>query len=176
ASGAIFSGQGETVDRIEADRDQYLSRVGEEVAGAIYNKGLPLLIVATSEVTGHFEATTKVQIDAKVDGSPSEWSDEELREHAHQAIKSQLKPDHDEFAERLGTAMANSKASEDIEEVLEAAKAGRIDSLMVCKHESHSERTNQAVLETLRHGGDVMQCSPECMPTSDTVVAAIFRF
>ncbi len=175
-STAMFHGQGEGEGKIEADRNQYLSLVGDEVAGAIYNTGLPLVVVATSEVTGHFEATTKVQVDAKVDGSPSEWTSDELRDHAHKAIAHQLKPDHSEFAECFGTAMANSKASDDIDEILIAAKAGRVDSLMVCQHEDHSEQTNQAVLETLRSGGDVLQCSPERMPGDDIIIAAIFRY
>ena len=175
-STAMFHGQGEGEDKIEADRDRYLSLVGDEVAGAIYNTGLPLLVVATSEVIGHFEATTKVHVDAKVHGSPSEWTVDELREHAHKAIAPQLKADHSEFGERFGTAMANSKASDDLDEVIKAAKAGRVDALIVCQNDDHCERTNQAVVETLRNGGDVLQCSPESMPGSNAVVAAIFRY
>ncbi len=173
---AMIHGQGEGEGKIEADRDHYLSLVGDEVAGAIYNTGLPLLVVATSEVTGHFEATNKVHVDAKVDGSPSEWTGDELHEHAHKAIAFQLKADHAEFGERFGTAMANSKASDDLDEVLKAAKAGKVESLMVCQHDNYCEQTNQAVIDTLRAGGDVLQCSPESMPGNDAVVAAIFRF
>ncbi len=173
---AMFHGQGEGEDKIEADRNRYLSLVGDEVASAIYNTGLPLVVVATSEVTGHFEATTKVQVGAKVDGSPSEWTDDELREHAHKAIEKHLKADHSDFGERFGTAMANSKASVELDEVLEAAKTGRVDSLLVCLNDDHYEQTNQAVLETLRNGGDVLQCSPETMPAGAAVIAAIFRF
>ena len=175
-STAMFHGQGAGEDKIEADRDQYLSLVGDEVAGAIYNTGLPLLIVATSEVTGHFEATTQVHVDAKVDGSPSEWTAAELREHAHKSIAPQLKTDYSEFVERFGTALANSKASDDLDEVLKAAKAGRVDSLIICQNDDQCEQTNLAVLETLRNGGDVMHGSPESMPSGAAVVAAIFRF
>lgn len=175
-STAMFHGQGEGEDKIEADRGQYLSLVGDEVAGAIYNMGLPLLVVATSEVTGHFEATSKVHVDAKVDGSPSEWTADELREHAHTAIAPQLKADHNEFGEHFGTAMASSKASNDLDEVVKAAKAGKVESLMVCRHDDHCDKTNQAVIETLRAGGDVLQCSPESMPAGAAVAAAIFRF
>ncbi len=175
-STAMFHGQGEGEDKIEADRNHYLSLVGDEVAGAIYNTGLPLVVVATSEVTGHFEATTKVQVNAKVDGSPSEWTDDEFREHAHKAIAPQLKGDHSEFGDRFGTAMANGKASDDLDEVLEAAKAGRVDSMVVRPSDDQCEQTNQAVLETLRNGGDVLQCRPESMPAGASVVAAIFRF
>lgn len=175
-STAMFHGQGEGEDKVEADRDQYLSLVGDEVSAAIYNTGLPLVVVATSEVTGHFEATTKVAIDAKVDGSPSEWSDAEIREHAHTVANSHLKPDHNEFGERFGTAMAQSQASHDLATVLEAAQQGKIDSLMVCHDEQYCRQTNQAVIDTLNNGGDVFQCSRESMPGDDAVAAAIFRY
>ncbi len=175
-SKGMFHGQGEGEDKIKADRNQYLSIVGDEVAAAVYNTGLPLIVVATSEVAGHFEAASKIHIDAKVEGSPTELSDDELREQAQQAIAPQLKADHSEFGERFGTAMANSQGSDNLEDVLQAAKNGRIDSLMVCSRGEYCEQTNQAVVDTLRNGGDVLQCSQESMPGDDAVAAAIFRF
>lgn len=175
-STAMFHGQGEGEDKIEADRDQYLSLVGDDVSAAVYNTGMPLVVVATSEVTGHFEATTKVQVDAKVDGSPSEWSDDEVRDHAHAAIAPHIQPDHDKFGEHFGTALANGQASDDLETILTAAKNGKVDSLMVCHDADRSEQTNQAVIDTLINGGDVFQCERDAMPGNDAVAAAIFRY
>lgn len=175
-STAMFHGQGEGEDKIEADRDQYLTLVGDEVSAAVYNTGLPLVVVATSEVTGHFEASTKVAIDAKVDASPSRWSADELRQRAHEAVRSHIKPDHSEFGERFGTAMSQSQASDDLETVLKAAKEGKIDSLMVCHDQEHDQQINQAVIETLNHGGNVYQCRRESMAGENAVVAAIFRY
>ena len=175
-STAMFHGQGEGEDKIEADRDQYLSIVGGAVEAAIYNTGQPLVVVATSEVTGHFKATTKVEVTAKVDGSPSEWSDVEIREHAHQAIMPMLKSAHSEFGERFATAVASSKASDNLDDVLKAAQNGRVDSLMVCHQRNLLEQTNQVVIETLRTGGSVFQCNPESMPGNKATVAAIFRY
>ena len=184
-STAMFHGQGEGEDKFDADRDHYLSIVGEEgggggggggVAAAIYNTGLPLVVAATSEVSGHFGATTKVEIDAKVDGSPSSWSDDEIRQHAHAAIASQLQPSHSALGERFGTAMSQSQASDDLDQVLEAATNGRVGELMVRDDDQHYQKTNQAVIETLRGGGDVYRCDDESMPGDDAVVAALFRF
>lgn len=175
-STAMFHGQGEGEDKIKADREHYLSLVGDEVAATVYNTGMPLVVVATSEVIGHFGAANKVAVDAKVEGSPAEWTDDELREHAHKAIRSQLKPDHSEFGQRFGTAMAQSKASDNLAAVLTAAKEGRMDALMVCHDEDHCEQTNRAVVNTLRSGGDVYQCSADSMPGNDAIVAAIFRY
>ncbi|GAA4467929.1 hypothetical protein GCM10023156_58470 [Novipirellula rosea] len=175
-STAMFHGQGEGEDMIAADRDQYLSLIGDEVTAAIYNTGLPLVVVATHEVTGHFEATTKVQVDARVDGSPSEWSSDEMQKHAHTAIEPLLQANHSEFIERFGTTVAESQGSDDLDEVLQAAKNGRIDSLMACNHADHCDKTNQAVVETLRGGGNVLQGDQESMPGDDAVIAAIFRY
>lgn len=175
-STAMFHGQGEGEDTIAADRDRYLSLVGNEVSAAIYNAGLPLVIVATKEVTGHFEATTKVQVDARVEGSPSAWSSDEMQKHAHTAIEPRLQANQSEFGERFGTALAGSQGSDDLDEVLEAATNGRIDSLMFCNHADHCDKTNQAVVGTLRGGGDVLRCDEGTMPGDAAVVAAIFRF
>ncbi len=175
-STAMFHGQGEGEDKIKADRNHYLSIVGEEVATAIYNSGMPLVVVATSEVIGHLKANSKVNVNATVEGSPTAWTLDELRDRAHEAIESQLKPDHSQFAERFGTAMAKSQASHQLEEVVSAARTGRIDGLMVCEHDDHCEKTNQAVIDTLRNGGDVYECKPDSMPIKNAVVAAVFRF
>ncbi len=175
-STAMFHGQGEGEGKIAADRSHYLSLVGDEVAAATYNTGMPLVVVATNEVLGHFEAASKVHVDAKVEGSPSEWTDDELRDHAHQAITAELKPDHKQFNERFGTALAQSQASDNLKEVLIAAKSGRVDALMVCNHGEHCEETNQAVIDTLRSGGEVYQCSSDAMPGKDAIAAAIFRY
>ena len=153
----------------------YLSLVGDEVAAVIYSTGLPLVVAATGEVIGHFEATTKVHVDARVEGSPAEWTVAELRDHAHEAIKAELKPDHNQFSERFGTALAHAHASDDLEEVLAAANNGRVDALMVCHHDEHCGKTNQAVIDTLRNGGEVSQCSPDAMP-GGAFIAAIYRY
>lgn len=175
-STGMFHGQGEGEDKISADRNQYLSLVGDEVSTAIYNTGLPLVMVATKEITGHLQAATKIEVAAKVNGSPSEWSGDEMLIYTHTAVKPLLRANHSEFSERFGTSLAGSQASQHLDEVLHAAKSGRIDSLMICDHAEHCDQINQAVVETLRGGGNVMQCDQKSMPGEDAVVAAIFRF
>lgn len=175
-STAVFHGQGEGEDKIEADRDQYLKLVGDEVGRAMYNTGLPLVVAATAEVSGHFAATNDGSIDAKVDGSPSQWSDDELRDRSHAAIASHLGADHEKLAERYGTAVANSKGSSDLSAVAKAAKDGRVESLMVLDRNDVQEQTNQIVIDTIAGGGNVYQCDHESMPDDGAPVAAIFRY
>ncbi len=66
----------------------------------------------------------------------------------------QLSADGTEYAERFGTALAQSKGSTDVEEVLRAAKTGRVESVMVCCNEADLDQANAVVGETLRQGGD----------------------
>ncbi|MGB7327302.1 MAG: hypothetical protein WBD31_20670 [Rubripirellula sp.] len=174
-STAMFHGQGEGEDKIEADRDQYLSLVGDQVSKTLYNTGLPLVIVATTEVAGHFEATTGLIADASVEGSPSQWSDDELRERVNTAVADQLGSTVDDYVERFGTALAQSKGSADVEEILDAAKTGRVESVMVCCGATDDDNANTIVCETLRQGGDAFRCEAEHMP-QDASVAAIFRY
>ena len=54
---AMYHGHGEGEGKIEADRRQYLRRVGQLVADELYNTGRSLHLVATDEVAGHFSAT-----------------------------------------------------------------------------------------------------------------------
>ncbi|GAA4453794.1 hypothetical protein [Novipirellula rosea] len=175
SSTAMFHGHGQGEDKIEADREHYLSLVGEEVVGAMYNTGLPLVVVATEEVNGHLRAVSDVSVDAKVGASPSQWSEVELRDHAHKAIAPILGAQHDKFEDRFGTAVAQSKGSSDIADVLDAAKNGRIDTVMIRDGARELNRVNQVVIETLRNGGDVFSKLNDGSSEA-AEVAAIYRF
>ncbi|TWT48038.1 hypothetical protein Pla22_50380 [Rubripirellula amarantea] len=172
-STAMFHGHGEGEDKIEADRDQYLSLVGDQVAGAIYNTGAPLVVVATKEVSGHFESTTGLSIDAKVEGSPSHWSDDTLHQRVIEAVKNQIGSDDAKLFERLGAAIANSKGSRDMAEIRDAGQKGRIELLMICGSPENSNDLNTVLRETLRRGGEVRRFDGN---QREEKVAAIFRF
>ena len=174
SSVGMFHGQGEGEDKIEADRDQYLSIVGDEVAGAIYNAGMPLVVVATQEVGGHFGAANQIEVDAHVDGSPAAMSEENLQRSAHEAISPQLQADHDALHERLGTALAANQASQDLAEITNAAQTGKVDTLLIC--DATCESTNQAVVATIQQGGQVYRCQDEAVPGTQSKVAAIYRY
>ena len=174
-STAMFHGHGEGEDKIQADRQQYLTRVDDLVSSAVYNSNLPLVVVATKEVGGHFAATTDLTIDAKIDGSPARWSDDKLNEQVRQAISDPSAQEQANFAERFGTAAAQSLASSDISEVVFAAKHGRIESVMVSESEAVDDLVNLVVIQTLRHGGSVLRGCHDSMPDGGAV-AAIYRF
>lgn len=175
SSTAMYHGQGEGEDKVQADRKHYLSRVGEEVAGAVYNTNLPLVLFATTEVAGHFVAATDVCVDCKVDGSPAKSSDAQLTKQVRSALAERQPPTAAKFVERFGTAMSKAQASSDLSELQTAAQNGRIESLMVGSGQTDEDAVNAIVLETLKHGGEVFGCQAEELPDG-TEVAGIFRF
>ncbi|TWU04909.1 baeRF3 domain-containing protein [Stieleria varia] len=179
-STAMFHGHGEGEDKINADRDQYLSLVGEQVSGAMYNLGIPLVIAATTEVAGHFESTTDCTADAKVEGSPSQWTDKELHDRVQDVVAKQLTKDNADQVERFGTAVAQSKGSCDISEITEAAETGRVDTVMLSSEIATSDRVsadqaNAVLCQTLQHGGEVFCCPADQVPF-DSGIAAVFRY
>jgi len=153
-----------------------LSLVGEQVASAIYNTGTPLAIVATAEVAGHFESTTSVDVDVKIDGSPSQWREAELKSQIAEPLATFRKDNPDTLKERFGTALSQGKASGDLVDISRAAEENRIETLMIRRDSAGGQETNSAVIATILSGGDVLLCEPESMPREDDEIASLFRF
>jgi hypothetical protein len=194
---AMFHGQGEGESKIEADRASYLSIVGKLVADEIYNIDLPIVLVATEEVAGEFLAHSDVEIHGSVTGSPAELDDAEILDHASQSLVGRHQASVAEDLERFGTALANSKATENLTETLVAAVNGRIETLFLMsnanlygtlsqdrttvkvdesKSASNTELLNLAALETIKAGGKVIVLDGGDMPGVETPIAAIFRY
>ncbi|QDV66546.1 hypothetical protein Poly24_02330 [Rosistilla carotiformis] len=174
-STTMFHGQGEGEEKIEADRRNYLSRVSEEVAGAIYNSGMPLVLMATTEVGGHFAATSDLCIACHVEGSPARSNETQLLAQLRSTLGDESASNAGPFFERFGTALSRSQASSDLAEVRTAAKNGRVESVMISREPAIGEALNSIVIETLRHGGEVASCPEQQMPQG-VEVAAILRF
>ncbi|WP_044302093.1 baeRF3 domain-containing protein [Rhodopirellula sallentina] len=173
-STAMFHGHGEGEDKIEADRDQYLSLVGNLVASEIYNTHRPLVVVATTETCGKFESTTEVTADAKVEGSPAQWTEHELFEKVQSAVDTELEDDKVDFFQRFGTAASRSQGSSDIQECMTAAQEGKVDTLVVATEKAGRGDINRLALEVLRTGGNVFQSDSDNIDSSG--VAAIYRY
>ncbi len=174
SSTAMFHGQGEGEGKIEADRRKYLTIVSQDVAGEIYRSKLPLTVVATKEVVGHLNSIDQVKPEMTIEASAAHWSDAELKKHLREAMKSQ-EADHESLVDRAGTALAQHQGSSDEAEVLEAARSGRVDSLLVCEATENAVQVNEIVVETLRRRGDVVVTSHDQMPRESSI-AAIYRY
>jgi hypothetical protein len=171
-STAMFHGQGEGEGKIEADRNQYLSRVGEMIGDRMYNTDQTLIVVATEEVAGHFEAAAEsVKVSEVIHVSPDGLDEDELEQRITDAAKKHNQNRDAITAERLSTALANGTGSTDLNKILAAATEGRVDTLLLGTDTSSADRLNDAVRLTLLSSGKVRQ-----LHASDDAQAAIFRY
>lgn len=171
-STAMFHGQGEGEDGIESERNQYLSHVGKMVAGRLYNVDQTLLVVATEEVAGHFQAATEsVKVAEVLHASPDGLNAEDLLQRITDAAKKHNQNRDSVVTERLGTALARGSASKDLSKIQAAATEGRIDTLLLGTESSNTEHLNDVVRLTLLGGGKVRK-----LANSNDAPAAIFRY
>jgi hypothetical protein len=200
---AMFHGQGNGEEKIEADRKNYLIRVSDAVADVRKNTSSnePLVLVATGEVAGHFAALSDLKVDAHIEASPSHVDNytggdtswiAEAREQLSGSVEGRLA----EIVERLGTAIAQDQGSDAVEQIVASALQGRIDTLLVATHarvpgtvdpanqkvkQTESQDTsvdliNEAVFHALRSSSTVMAVEATELPDRDSSLAAIYRF
>ncbi len=186
-STAMYHGQGEGEDKIAADRDMYLTRVGRMVADVIYNTDHPLVVLATKEVAGHFTSTTDVEVADSIHASPDGLKDQDLKSRIVETSHSLLKKSSESILEKLGTAIANDTGSSDLKEIVEQAANGRVETLLLgdvnSQHgtfdrdsrkvsfddSANTDLVNLAVRETLQAGGKIVR-------TTNNGIGAIYRF
>lgn len=196
AATPMYHGQGEGEGKIDADRRQYLGRVAEIVSQELYETNLPLVLVATEEVAGHFQALTELKIDAVLQGSPRDFELTKLHAAARDKLIATNRFDLGQFADRLGSAQALGQASTNLQEIVLAAQEGRVETIVadvdydvwgVIDHEKnevaiteadpHSiELVNQAIVSTLQQGGDAQVLVNPPAEIFSHPIAAIYRF
>lgn len=187
----MYHGHGEGEDKIEADRQQYLSRVGKLVEDVMRGSEQPLILLATKEVAGHFGSSNNLAIADVIHVSPDGVDDEAIKSRIVEASRPLVKKSASEFSERLNTALASGSADTDIKDIVLAAADGRVETLLLGDREplrgsydpssrtvdvdgsAETDLVNVAVRESLRAGGNVFQHAPG---EASQPVAAIYRY
>jgi hypothetical protein len=194
---AVYHGQGQGEGEIEADRHNYLSRIGQIVSALHYGRELPIVLVATQEVAGHFGAASEAKVYEHIEASPESLLGNQLPERVWAAMVERRRRDAEQVQERLGTAVARQLGSEDVQDIVVAAIQGRVDTLVVRAAEpvygrfdegeqraelsSEGDRSavdlvNVAVGKTWETGGKVMYLPSGNGDKSQSPLAAIYRF
>jgi hypothetical protein len=150
----------------------------------------PLLLMGVREEIAAFRRVSAYDwlLDSEVDGNWDALGMAQLAQHAHRASI-------DEY-QRVGKAIVaearemrdRTRASFDAREIMHAARDGRVHRLCVradtevmgplpstiSKAKMHREDlANAAVVETLKHGGEVYVLPQDAMPETDPVCAVL---
>ena len=186
-------------DEIDLDRDRFFRKVDVAIAEHYSNpSNLPLLLVALPENQSVFRAATHNQHLVK-DGSevdPASLSLEELRQRSWEVMSKQYRERLDGIVDRYGVSRGQGLASDRVEDIGQAAVAGRISTLLVeaervipgeldqqsgevhingAAEEGGHDVLDQLIPRVLQNGGEVIVVPADQMPV-ETGAAAVYRF
>lgn len=171
---AMYHGHGEGEEKIEADRNAYLTRVAKRVAEIQYSTKRPLLLVATDEVAGHFRSNSDFEITEHIAASPDGLDETEFESRIRESAGHATQRSMSDLKERLGTAIARQLGSTEPSEIATAASRGRIETLLLSDSSKDvpSEVVNVAIRQTLSAGGEIVVDHEQ----STLPIAAIYRY
>jgi hypothetical protein len=192
-SGSVFHGHGEGEDDVLPEIEMFCRRVAQGLATTIDRAGATLLLAGDVQITAVFRrvASGWTLLEQAIHGSHDRTSALELAALAEPSSREWQNVAHAELRALYGARSADRRASDDLTDIAAAARAGRIDTLLLdeaaaldeprrrAAREPHGAQpegpfNNEAVL-TLRCGGDVRLVATDEMPTG-APQAAIYRF
>lgn len=199
-SAKMHHGHGGKNDEVDSDAERFF-RV---VANAVYDRyskpaGLPLILAALPEHHNLFIQVNKnpFVLTKGIEINPQSASIEKLAQLSWEVLQPEYLKKLKALAGKFNQAKSNELGSDNIEAVIEAAEAGRVDTLFIEAHRVMASRLRNKVTGTFettdvtqpvlddqlddvgelvnRMGGTVLIIPKEQMP-AHTGLAAIFRY
>jgi hypothetical protein len=159
----------------EVDRD----------VNALLKDGHPPLVVVGVEhevVLFHGLTTYPACVQPGIRGLPGHLGQDEMYRQALKLVASATTGQARRALERFDKEVGTGHASADVQEIVRAASAGRVEHLFLSENASvpsevdgGADLLNMAAVETLRHGGDVQTLIETSMPSA-APICAIFRY
>jgi hypothetical protein len=196
----MHHGQGGKMDEVDSDAQRFFRLV----AGAVHDRyskpvGLPLLLAALPEHHYLFNQVNKnpFLLPEGININPQAISIEKLTELSWQMMQPIYLKKLEARIEKFNQAKSNGLGSDKMDEVIEAAEAGRVDTLLIEAHRVIAKRLRNKITGTFemadvtqpvlddqldevgeivyKMGGTVVIIPKAQMPV-DTGLAAIFRY
>jgi len=194
---AAFHGDGGEKDQQEIEMTVYIKAVCNSAHKLLHESKLPLVFAGVTEEYGIFKKFDEsgMLLDEFIKGNPDMTMKEDLLEKSRPIVEKRMQESRKELAESFGTAAANQKGTENIDEVLKAAVEGKVDTLLLkrgaaewgivqengdsigqtAKENGDEDLLSVAASWTLRNRGTVVFFPADEMPAK-TAMAAIFRY
>lgn len=195
--GAIHGhGGGKDLEKKEAQR--FFADVGSCIDEALNGLHDPLALVGTEEDIGMLKSAIRYPHLAQefLHGNPDDMPVGKIAMELYPLLESYWEGAEKSALEWMGTQMAEEKASTDLAEIVQAARGGKVDELLVKKggeqwghiqgegsdvsfaeehDEGSSELLSDAAVHTIRNGGKVLAIDPSMMD-DDLQAAAVLRY
>lgn len=185
--GSVFHARDHTEAIEHAQQVRFLRRVGDWLRRACTDRDRPLLLASTVDLVADFRTVTNAAnlVPRLVSGSPEHCSPHELHQRALAVADPHFA---DERARRLRQLQEYDaqRLATDPATVLMAAARGRVQTLALARDaqlrghfDGHSltvdptgrDLLDQAMVQTLRHGGDVLPVAAKDLPLGTPCLA-----
>jgi hypothetical protein len=190
--------QSNTSDDSETETKIYVQKIAKSLHTLLHEHHLPLVFTGVEELYGmykHFDTSGRL-LENYIKGSPEHMDGKMLMEHADPIVKESVEKRNAELLEAYGNVAGTGRTSTDLNDILDAAAAGKVDMLFVAegaeqwgtfnvesgKKElaeasdgSNEELLGLAASHTLKHKGQVVSLSADKMPEGKQI-AALLRF
>ena len=195
-SSSVFHGQGAAGDDDNEDLLHYLKEIDRVINSELKDKKSYLIVAADDSVFSLYKNINNYQalLDENLSGNAKQMNNKELREKSWEIIDSHIHDYLEDIKERYMEIRSSDKSSSELEEIVEAAHYGKVDTLVLNKLAEKAgvfiedeneiklmENTkdydlyNYAASETIKHGGLVYSIEKEDMP-EETDILAIYRY
>jgi hypothetical protein len=195
---AVFHGQGGRPDAHKDDLAQFLRQLESALTPRLRETNIPLLLAGVEYVLALYRDINRYPhvFDHELTGNFDYASDSELHQKAWTVVEPELRRTRDRAILRYRESAGNGKTSDDIKQIIVAAREGRIDTLFVTQkshlwgtvdsetgqvevHDScqpgDEDLLDAAAVMALSRRGTVYSLEREEMPGTEPV-GAIFRY
>jgi hypothetical protein len=167
-------GAGDEIDKAAIER--YLRAVDRGFRERIGSTRQPLVLASVGYYLPILQSVSKYPsiVDAVVEGNPEHRSPEELHAMAWPLVERRFAEETEKDLDRYGASAGTGTAATATDEVADAARGGRVDTLFVVSGAPPDERVDRAVLDTLAHGGRIVGVAEPL--DADAPMAALLRY
>jgi hypothetical protein len=199
-SSDMHHGHGGKKDEVDKDAERFFNIIARTIHEK-YSKptGLPLILAALPEHHSLFQKVNKnpLLLANSIAVNPESISTDKLIKLAWEIMEPDYLQKLKSLVDKFEEAKANNSGSDNIKEVVEAAEAGRVDTILIEKDRVIAERLRNKITGTFKQadstqpklddllddigelvtkmGGKVMFIPPEKMPAK-TGIAALYRY
>ncbi|UPA23068.1 hypothetical protein K8942_02535 [Candidatus Peribacteria bacterium] len=195
---SAFHGQGGAKDENEVETKAYVQKIAKSLHAFLHEQHAPLVFAGVEELYGIYKQvdTSGRLLEEYIHGNPDHMQGEDLVTHAEPIVKAAAEKKNVAMLEAYGNVAGTGRTSTELNDILDAAAAGKVETLFVAegaeqwgtfntesgKKELHEgpEGDNEELLglaanHTLKHRGHVVGLPLDTMPEGKQI-AAILRF
>jgi hypothetical protein len=195
----VFHGHGAGKDDVQPELEEYFRDIDKGLMRILNDETLPMLLVGDPKMLSIYKDVNTYNhlLEKTLNINPSSMDEVELHEKSWELLKPDFEKEYREKKEQYGQYFSEGKAIDDTEAVLQAAFAGKIETLFVhadkdqygiynpadtslqvtgSSNPSAVSVTNLAAVTTMQKGGTVYLTDEDEMPQKAGILNALLRY